>query len=37
MVELAQQNGIVEMAQSNAEDSIRTLVTSLAYEKVEFA
>jgi hypothetical protein len=32
----AQQNGIIEQAQSNAEDSIRGFLTTLGYEEVIF-
>ena len=36
MVEAARQNGIVEQAQNNAEESLRAFVTSLGYEDVVF-
>jgi hypothetical protein len=36
MVEAARQNGIVEQAQNNAEESLRVFVTSLGYEDVVF-
>lgn len=36
MVEVARQNGIIEQAQTNAEESIRAFVTSLGYEEVVF-
>ena len=32
----ARENGILEQAESNAEDSIRTLVTTLGFEEVRF-
>ena len=37
IVETALENGILEKAQNNAEDSIRVLVTSLGYREVRFA
>src|SRR5215211_7629427 len=36
MVEAARENGILDKAQNNAETSIRTLVTSLGYDEVQF-
>jgi hypothetical protein len=36
MVEAARENGILDKAQNNAETSIRTLVTSLGYDGVQF-
>jgi len=36
MVEAARENGILDKAQTNAETSIRTLVTSLGYDEVQF-
>lgn len=36
MVETAREGGIFEQAQDNAEDSIRTFVTSLGYREVMF-
>jgi hypothetical protein len=36
MVETARENGIIEQARDNAEDSIRTLVPSLGYREVMF-
>jgi hypothetical protein len=36
MVEAARKNGILDKAQNNAETSIRTLVTSLGYDEVQF-
>jgi hypothetical protein len=32
----AQENGILDYAQRNAEDSIRAFVTTLGFEEVEF-
>lgn len=36
MVKAAKENGILDKAQDNAETSIRTLVTSLGYNEVQF-
>jgi hypothetical protein len=36
ILETAQENGILEQAQNNAEDSIRTFLNSLGYEEVVF-
>jgi hypothetical protein len=36
VLEIARENGILEKAQDNAEDSTRGLVTSLGYERVVF-
>lgn len=36
MVEIARENGIVEQAENNAEDSIRQFLTSLGYDQVVF-
>ena len=36
MVEAARENGILDKAQNNAEASIKTLVTSLGYDEVQF-
>ena len=36
VVELSRENGILEKAQVNAEDSVRTLMTSSGYERVTF-
>ena len=36
VVEIARENDILEKAQDNAEDSIRTLMTSSGYERVTF-
>jgi len=36
MVEIARESGIIELAQHNAEDGIRTFVTPLGYREVMF-
>ena len=33
----AEENGILQTAESNAEESIRAFVTTLGFEEVEFA
>ena len=36
ILDAAEENGILEQAESNAEDSIRAFMNSLAYEEVVF-
>ncbi len=36
VVSTAEENGILETAERNAEESIRAFVTSLGFEEVEF-